>query len=233
MKLSDLKKELEKYSDPIKRGAISQGYFKTGKGEYGEGDVFIGVRVPDMRLVAHKFLDLSLPDIEKLLKSKIHEHRFTALEILVEKFKRGDDKLQKQIYNFYLEHTKWINNWDLVDTSARHIVGGFLFSKNRKPIYKLAKSKNLWEKRIAIISTHYFIFRQQFDDTFKIAELLLGDSHDLIHKAVGWMLREVGNKDKRALVRFLNTHAESMPRTTLRYAIERFEQSERKAYLLK
>jgi 3-methyladenine DNA glycosylase AlkD len=214
------------------------GYFKTGEGEYGHGDVFLGITVPEQRKIAKKYADeISLKKIEELLHTNIHEYRFTALEILVIKYEKSKDiRIKKQIVSFYLKNKKWINNWDLVDTSARYILGDWLLNKSDKDralLYKLAKSKNMWDRRIAIISTHQFIVNDKCKDTFKIAEMLLHDTHDLIHKAVGWMLREVGNRDHQALLSFLNKHYTKMPRTMLRYAIEKFEPSLRKKYFAK
>lgn len=230
MNASEVKKELRKLGSPAKAKS-SAWFFKTGKGEYGYGDKFLGVTVPEQRKVAKKFKSLELVEIKKLLQSKFHEHRFTALEILVMKYESGHGKEKEQIYKFYFRNTQYINNWDLVDTSARYIVGEYLLGKSKAVLYKLVKSKNLWERRIAIIATHHFISQGQFTDTFKISEILMSDAHDLIHKAVGWMLREVGKKDVKALEWFLKRHYKTMPRTMLRYAIERFAPSVRKKYL--
>lgn len=217
-----------------KRAISSKRYFKTGKGEYGEGDIFIGVTVPDSRIVALRYKDLSLASIKVLLSSKIHEERLVALFILVRRFEKGGGKEQKTIFDFYLNNTKYINNWDLVDTSAHKIVGAYLF-QNKKLITilsSLSKSKNLWEKRIAILSTFYYIGKGKSTEAFKIAELLLSDKHDLIHKAIGWMLREVGkNCSQKEEEEFLKTHISELPRTTLRYAIERFPEKLRQEYL--
>jgi 3-methyladenine DNA glycosylase AlkD len=228
--LTDIKSEISKLADS-KKAILLQKYFKTGKGEYAQGDIFIGLTVPQSRLIAKKYSDLSLEDIEILLHSKIHEERLIALLIMIFKFKRADDNIKKQIYNLYLSNTKCINNWDLVDLSSRDIVGAYLFDKPRDQLYKLAKSDNLWERRISIISTFYFIARKEYKESIKIANILLNDSHDLIHKAVGWTLREVGKKDKDELIRFLKEHYKVMPRTMLRYAIEKFPLQKRKAYL--
>lgn len=214
------------------KATSSAWFFKTGRGQYGHGDVFIGVTVPEQRKVAIAFRELSLDEVTKLLKSKIHEHRLTALMILVEQYKKGDETARAKITKRYLSHTKHINNWDLVDASAPHIIGQYLLDKNRRVLYKLAKSKNLWERRIAIVATLAFIRHGESDDTFAIAELLLSDTHDLIRKATGWMLREVGKHVSRpALVKFINLHKADMPRTTLRYAIEHFPPETRKAFL--
>lgn len=228
--LNELKKELRKAGNP-KQAKLLQRFFKTGKGEYGEGDIFLGIKVPVQRQIARKYLGLSLPKIQELMKSKIHEHRLVGLLILVNKFKTSNEQEKANIFNFYLKNTKNINNWDLVDLSAPNIVGEFLDNKPKKILYKLAESKNLWEKRISIIATFSFISRNQFDDTLRISRILLNDTHDLIHKAVGWMLREVGKRDQEALEAFLKTHYKKMPRTMIRYSIERFPESQRKAYL--
>lgn len=233
MSVHAIRKELGKLGDPEQAKNL-QRFFKTGKGEYGEGDVFLGIKVGPQRSVARKYSEtLSISDAEKLLKSKIHEHRLVALLVLIEKYKKADEKGKKEIYEFYLKNTNRINNWDLVDLSAANIVGDYLIDKNKDVLYKLAKSENLWERRIAIISTHAFIMENMFDDTLKLSELLLDDKHDLIHKAVGWMLREVGKRDQRAEERFLKKHCRKMPRTMLRYAIERFPERKRKSYMKK
>jgi 3-methyladenine DNA glycosylase AlkD len=229
MTLEEIKKDIKALADPV-RARHSQRFFKTGKGQYGYGDIFLGLAVPQSRIVAKKYKDIDLSTIGKLLHSKIHEERTIALAILCDQFKR-DFIPQDRIYKFYLSNTKWINNWDLVDISASRIVGTYLLDRDRKILYKLAKSKDLWEKRIAIISTLAFIANNDFTDTLAISELLLKDKHDLIHKAVGWMLREVGKRDIKALTEFLDKNVSQMPRTTLRYAIERFPEPERLAYL--
>lgn len=201
-------------------------YFKTGKGEYAEGDEFIGITVPVSRAIAKKYRDLPLAEIEKLLHSNIHEYRLTALIILTGK------KLSKEIVDLYLRNTTYINNWDLVDLSSHEILGTFLLDKPRTILYKLAKSKNIWERRIAVISTFAFLRKNDISDSLALAEILLHDTHDLMHKAVGWMLREVGKRDEKALVGFLANHYKTMPRTMLRYAIEKFDKNKRLAYLL-
>ena len=228
--LSNLRRELESASDE-KRAKNLVWFFKTGKGEYGEGDQFCGITVPVLRKIASRYRDLRLADIKKLLGSDIHEHRLAALMILVAQYKRADAPAREKIFNFYLANTSYINNWDLVDASARDIAGEHLASRSRKTLYALAKSGDLWERRIAIIATHAFIRRGDLTDAFKISELLLGDKHDLIHKAVGWMLREAGKQSEPRLVRFLKTHYSAMPRTTLRYAIERMPEHVRKRQL--
>lgn len=222
-------KELEVLKDK-KTAEILQRFFKTGKGEYGEGDVFLGIRVPVQRQVAKRHASLRMTDIQKLLESKVHEHRMVALLILLEKYK-SEDKSRGAIFRFYLNNAKRVNNWDLVDLSCPGIVGDYLSDKPRKVLYKLASSANLWERRISIVSTYAFIRKGDYKDTLNISEMLLGDGHDLIHKAVGWMLREVGKKDAKVLKAFLDRHCRKMPRTMLRYAIERLPESERKRYL--
>jgi len=228
MSLDDLKLDLRKESDSEK-AKILQRFFKTGKGEYGEEDIFLGITVPKQRQIAIKYESLALKDIQLLLKSKIHEERLTALLILVNNYKKSENK--SEIYDFYLKNTKNINSWDLVDLSAQVIIGTYLEDKDRSILYKLAKSSNLWERRIAIISTFHFIKNNDFSDALKIAEILLNDKHDLIHKAVGWMLREIGKRDISVLENFLKKNYHSMPRTMLRYAIEKFPEKKRKMYL--
>jgi len=238
MLLKNLKADLEQAGNPQK-AKIHQRFFKTGKGEYGEGDIFLGIIVPVQRQIAKKYLDLELSDLQILLDSKIHEYRLVALLILIGKYRQTtrlrtkDNEAsarQEEIVNFYLKNTKNINNWDLVDLSCRDILGAYLSDKKRDILYKLARSKNLWEKRIAMISTWWFIREKQFGDTIKIAEILLKDKHDLIHKAVGWMLREVGKKDQKVLEKFLDKYSKIMPRTALRYAIERMEKEKKNKY---
>jgi len=231
-KLGDLKKDLRKIADPVK-AKLLQGFFKTGKGEYGEGDIFLGVTVPLSRKIAIKFRDLSFAEITKLLQSRIHEERLIALLILVDNFNTANEISQKKIYDFYLQSTKYINNWDLVDLSSHEIVGGYLVNKDVSILKKLAKSKNLWEKRIACISTFEFIRNNRLDVSLELAEMLLQDKHDLIHKAVGWMLREIGKRDLKTEIEFLDKHYKKMPRTMLRYAIEKFPEKVRVAYLKK
>lgn len=233
MKYFDVQKELRKHAS-LARKKASMWYFKTGVGDYGYGDKFIGVSIPDIRIVSKKFVLLSLPEIKKLLSSKIHEERMTALIILSYQFKKADKQMKKKIYDFYLKNTKYINNWDLVDVTVNRIVGAYLWeykNVNRKILYKLAYSKNMWERRIAIIATSYFIYQNDFTDTLKIARILLNDKEDLLHKAVGWMLREVGKRSQEIEETFLKKHYRTMSRTTLRYAIEKFGEAKRKAYL--
>ncbi len=230
MGLAELRSELKKEAD--KEQAINlQRFFKTGKGEYGEGDIFYGIKVPVQRRIAKNNKEISLEDIRELLDSPIHEERLTALFILVEQYAKGDDKTKEDIFQLYLKNTKKINNWDLVDLSAPKIVGAHLYSRNKDILFKLAESSNLWDRRIAILSTMFFIRNHHFETTFKIAEMLLTDKHDLIHKGVGWMLREAGNKDLQEEEKFLKKYYKLMPRTMLRYAIEKFPEEKRKAYL--
>jgi 3-methyladenine DNA glycosylase AlkD len=233
MTVSEVKRELKKHAS-LKRKKSNQWFFKTKPGEYGHGDVFIGVSMPDVRRVAKQFTALTLPELQKLIASKIHEERMAALVILSYKFKKAAQPTKKQLYDFYLKNTKYINNWDLVDTVANLIVGAYLWenpNENRKILYKLVASKNMWERRIAIIATSYFIYQDDFKDTLKLSEILLNDQEELIHKAVGWMLREVGKRDQKVEEQFLKKHYKKMPRTMLRYAIERLPEQKRQAYL--
>ena len=211
--------------------AILSRFFKTGPGQYGEGDVFIGIKVPTLRKFAKEFASLSLIDIECILQSEIHEARLVALLLLMTRAAKADAKNRKLIFDLYLANTKRINNWDLVDISAPQIVGAYLADKSRKPLYKLARSSSLWERRISILSTFHFIRQNDFGDTLSIAEILLHDDEDLIHKAVGWMLREVGKRELDVEEAFLQKHYHLMPRTMLRYAIEKFPERKRLAYL--
>jgi 3-methyladenine DNA glycosylase AlkD len=213
------------------RAEVSQRFFKTAPGQYGEGDIFLGLSVPQMRILAKEYRALSDEETVDLLQSAFHDERAIALFILVQAFAKADETRQKQIYELYLQQTKFINNWDLVDASAAQIVGGFLMNKSRKPLYILANSQSLWERRIAIIATFHFIRRNEFTDTLKIAKILLTDKEDLIHKAVGWMLREVGKRNLDVEETFLIEHYEKMPRTMLRYAIEKFPEDRRQMYL--
>lgn len=230
MSLLKIREELKSFSDP-RKARVLQGFFKTGFGQYGYGDIFWGVAVPDTRRVAKKYLDIGFSDIAGLLHSKIHEQRLLALIILVLRFSKADEITRREIYGFYLKNVRYVNNWDLVDSSAKYIVGAYVFAKDNDVLLRLAKSKSLWERRIAIIATFYFIENGRYDETFLIAGILLDDKHDLIHKAVGWMLREVGKRNQAAEEDFLRKHCRVMPRTMLRYAIERFEPRLRKFYL--
>lgn len=230
MSLFEIRKEISKQKNPTQAVNL-QRFFKTEKGEYGEGDVFYGIKVPVQRTIAKQYKDLSLDDIKILILSEVHEERLIAAFILVDQYKRGDEKKKKAVFDFYLKNRKGINNWDLVDLSAPKIVGAYLIDKEKDLLYKFACSKDLWEKRISIISTQAFIREHFFEDTLKIAEILLHEKHDLIHKAVGWMLREIGNRDMETEEEFLKMHYKTMPRTMLRYAIEKFPEEKRKNYL--
>lgn len=221
--------QIEKYANPV-RAAHAQRFFKTGKGEYGEGDVFIGLSTPELRTIAKENLTATFEEIKELLYSPIHEFRSVALFILTYQYEKNWVN-RDALVDFYLRHRKQVNNWDLVDNSAYKILGHYLQDKDRSVLYKLAKEDNLWAQRIAIITTLAFIKKKDFKDTLNLIELLLKHPHDLMHKANGWMLREIGKKDEVVLCDFLDKHLENMPRTTLRYAIERFEESKRKAYL--
>jgi 3-methyladenine DNA glycosylase AlkD len=229
-KAATIQTELKRLGDS-QIARFSQRFFKTGPGEYGAGDVFRGIRVPVLKRVAKEHRDLSSPETMKLLRSQYHEDRLVALLILNYQFIRGDDVTRKGIYQSYLKSTRFINSWDLVDASAPQIVGAFLWDKDRNELYELARSGNLWKRRIAILATFHFIKRGETHDTLKIASILVSDSEDLIHKAVGWMLREVGKRDLEAEEKFLQKHYRRMPRTMLRYAIERFSEPKRRQYL--
>ncbi|MCG3148690.1 MAG: hypothetical protein PCFJNLEI_02135 [Verrucomicrobiae bacterium] len=228
MALNELRRDMRHAANPT-RAVVSQRFFKTGPGEYAEGDRFLGLTVPQIRSFVKQYRELSFRDTCRLLRSPIHEERLLALLLLVEANRRGDATQRRQIYRCYLANTRYINNWDLVDSSAEHIVG----SQSGAPLSKLARSASLWERRIAIIATFHFIKRGEFAPTLRIARQLLGDEHDLIHKAVGWMLREVGKRDLPALEGFLQEHHRRMPRTMLRYAIERLPERRRQWYLLR
>lgn len=254
MSLNNLKKEVSSLGTP-ERALVSARFFKTGKGEYGEGDVFVGLTVPQSRKIAVNYKDLSLEDIKKLLQSKIHEERLIALLILVHNFQKGDEKARKKIYDYYLTHTQYINNWDLVDLSADKIVGEYLYSyviasdseaisvnkgiaasstPRNDVLVELAHSENLWERRIAMVATYAFIKNSISKPTLEIAEILLSDKNDLIQKAVGWMLREVGKRCSESIEeKFLQKYYQKMGRTALRYAIEHFSKKKRKAYMKK
>ncbi len=214
------------------RARVSRTYFKTGKGEYGEGDVFLGMHAPQMRKLAREYMALTMEDLERLLASQVHEERAIALLILVNRFRKADAAERKRIYSFYMKHTAAVNNWDLVDCSAPYIVGPYLKGAGTGVLTRLARSRNLWERRIAILATYHFIRQGRPEETLRIAQLLLGDGHDLIHKAVGWMLREVGKRCSEDVeAAFLEKHCRTMPRTMLRYAVERFP-APRRAYFL-
>lgn len=230
MKAKQLRESLSTLSDPV-IAKHSQRFFKTAKGEYGEGDRFLGVRVPVLRQHARRYRNLALKPLLQLLRSPYHEERLCALLIMVLKYARGAEEERERLFQIYLGNTDCINNWDLVDSSAHHIVGVHLENRDRRILYSLAGSQSLWERRIAIISTLHFIRNREYDETLAIAHRLLDDSHDLIHKAVGWMLREVGNRDLPVEQAYLDKHYRQMPRTMLRYAIEKFPEKRRKAYL--
>jgi len=228
--LVTLRKELYALADPADAIHL-QRFFKTAPGEYGAGDKFLGLRVPALRKLVRDYRQLADSNAVEMLASSWHEERLLGLMLLVDGYRRGDDSQRKRIHRAYLEHTRYINNWDLVDASAEHIVGSHLDSRKIELLERLARSGNIWERRIAIVSTFHFTKRDEFGPTLKIARLLVRDSHDLIHKAVGWMLREVGKRDRRTLDTFLKRHYRKMPRTMLRYAIERHPERARKQYL--
>ncbi len=230
MTIQDIQKKLKKLGNE-KHAAISRKFFKTGPGEYGEGDVFIGIRVPILRKLAKEHSDLTVAEIAILLRSRIHEERLLALLLLVGAFSKGDEPVRKSIYEIYLKNTGFVNNWDLVDSSAEHIVGAYLMDKNKAVLHRLAASEDLWERRISIMSTFHFIKRHEFSETFKISKMLLFDRQDLIHKATGWMLREIGKRHLPTEETFLKKHYKKMPRTMLRYAIEKFPEQKRQRYL--
>jgi len=232
--LNGLISELSSVANPEQAKNLSR-FFKTGKGEYGEGDIFIGIKVPVQRNIAKKYSELSLADLQKLLDSKIHEHRLVALIILMNKYKKAKKNLleKRRIFEFYLKNTSRINNWDLVDLSAPTIIGDFLQREGTTLLREFAKSENIWERRIAVISTMAFIKKRNLGEALAISEILLHDEHNLIHKAVGWTLREVGKKNKNVLEIFLSSRYKEMPRTMLRYAIEKFPEEERKKWMQK
>ncbi|MEM0465944.1 MAG: DNA alkylation repair protein [Candidatus Pacearchaeota archaeon] len=230
MKIKELEKKILENKNLEKAKLLSR-FFKTNKGEYGEGDFFLGITVPVQKKIVKEFKELDLNSLQELLNSKFHEKRSISLLILIEQFKKADDNKKKEIYEFYLKNSKKINNWDLVDLTAPNIIGKYLLDKPRDILYKLAESENLWERRIAILSTFSFIRQNDFNDCLNISKILLNDSHDLIHKAVGWMLREIGKRDRRILENFLIYNYKKMPRTMLRYAIEKFPELKRKKFL--
>ena len=230
MPVKEIKEKLQKLGNK-KRAAQSRRYFKTAPGEYGEGDMFVGIRVPELRKLSRAYRDIPLEATEILLNSPIHEERVLALLILVLKYAGSDAGEQKRIYTLYLKNTRFVNNWDLVDASAHYIVGPFLMDKSKKPLYRLATSKSIWERRIAIMSTFHYIRQNIYSETLKIADTLISDKEDLIHKAVGWMLREIGKRDLQTEEEFLRPRYKAMPRTMLRYAIERFPAAKRQRYL--
>jgi 3-methyladenine DNA glycosylase AlkD len=233
MTAKSVQTQLKKFAKSKRAKNLSR-FFKTGKGEYGEGDKFIGVVVPQIREIAKTNQEIPLTQINKLISSKIHEYRLTALLILTYKYTKANEVLKKQIVEFYLKNINFINNWDLVDLSSPKILGNYFFNNPGKDIlFKLANSKNLWERRIAVLSTFEFIKNNSFQDSIKISEILLNDKQDLIHKAVGWMLREIGKRNLKTEKEFLLKHHKQMPRTMLRYAIEKFDQKDRDFYLKK
>jgi 3-methyladenine DNA glycosylase AlkD len=246
MVINNVTKDLQRLSNPEKAKLFGR-YFKTGKGEYGEGDKFLGIMTGPVQELARKYQDLSFSDLQKLLKGVYHEERTLAVMILVGQFKRGGKEQKEKVFQFYLKNSKRINNWDLVDISAPKIVGEYLGTmangewlmvneekiRGREILYKLARSENLWERRIAMMATFAFIRENDFTDTLKISEILLNDKQDLIHKACGWLLREIGKRDLETEEKFLKKHLKNMPRTMLRYAIEKFPENKRQEYLRK
>ncbi|MBO6523565.1 MAG: DNA alkylation repair protein [Balneolaceae bacterium] len=225
-------RELQEYANPEKRDHFAR-FFKNNPGEYGEGDKFLGIAVPNQRKVAKKYNEMPLSEVEKLLRSKFHECRLTAVMLLVYRIEKKDQDVVDEVAEFYLKNIEYVNNWDIVDSSCRFILARFLEKRERDLLYDLAKSDNLWERRIAIITCYYFIKNDDFEDALAISKLLLYDGHDLIHKAVGWMLREIGGQDQLTEEAFLlqEDHYKKMPRTMLRYAIEKFDEPLRKKYL--
>jgi 3-methyladenine DNA glycosylase AlkD len=230
MSIEEVRKKLRDLADEDKARVLRR-FFKTGPGEYGEGDIFLGLTVPQLRKLAREWRNTPDPELRDLISSPVHEERMLALFLLMREYGKGDRQRKKDIYTFYLSHARFVNNWDLVDLSAPHIVGDFLLNRSRKPLYRLARSESLWERRIAVLATFTFIRQGQFSDTLKIAEILLSDPEDLIRKAVGWMLREVGKRDIDVEEKFLKARYKEMPRTMLRYAIEKFAPPKRKLYL--
>lgn len=231
MKSRDVKRVLRQVASPAK-AEVSRRFFKTGPGEYGEGDRFLGVIVPQIRKLARDFEDLPLGEVKLLLKSPWHEERLAALFILILQYRKGDERIKGSIFRLYCQSTRYINNWDLIDSSAEHIIGPHLQEGSRALLHRWSKSKSLWERRISILSTFHYIKQWEFKETLKLAKTLLHDEQDLIHKAVGWMLREIGKRDRKVEEKFLRRHCQEMPRTMLRYAIEHFSHAERAWYLL-
>lgn len=230
MGIKQIRASLREHADEAQAKNL-QWFFKTGPGEYGEGDKFLGLKVPVIRKIANANTDLTFTDLQKLLNSKYHEERLAALLILVKKFPKSSEEDKEKIYRFYLDNLPNINNWDLIDLSAPHITGEYLLTRDKKILFKLAGSGNLWKKRVAVLTTFRFIKEMKFETSLKICLILLHDEHDLIHKAVGWMLREIGKRDIVIEEKFLKTHYKTMPRTMLRYAIEKFPERKRQAYL--
>jgi 3-methyladenine DNA glycosylase AlkD len=229
-RLDELRAEVQSSANPDDAVHL-QRFFKTGPGEYGQGDRFLGIRIPVLRGMARRYRGLPGEDLLALLRSEWHEERMLALLLMVQEYAKAPAERREEIYHDYLGHTAWVNNWDLVDGSAAQIVGAHLADRDRKPLVALAESESVWERRIAIIATLHFIRRGEFGPTLELAGRLLADRHDLIHKAVGWMLREVGERDRTAEEAFLQRHQASMPRTMLRYAIEKLPEPRRKWYL--
>ncbi|MFA6014007.1 MAG: DNA alkylation repair protein [Gallionellaceae bacterium] len=230
MRIKTIQSHLRGLSNPVTAVAL-QRYFKTAPGEYGAGDIFLGIKVPVLRAQLKTFRATELTIIADLLSSSYHEERLFALMLLLDSYQRGNEVEKQQIYELYLANTVHINNWDLVDSSAPRIVGHYLVNKPRDILYQLSASTSLWERRIAILATFYFVGQKDFSDSFKLAKILLQDPHDLIHKALGWMLREIGKRDLAEEEKFLQQHYAHMPRTMLRYAIERFSETRRQSYL--
>lgn len=230
MSIKKIRSEMAKVKDP-ERAEIHQRFFKTGPGEYGEGDIFMGIKVPELRRLAKQFKETSIKDSLVLLQSPIHEERLLALFIFIHIYRKGDSGIKEEVYDLYLANTAFINNWDLVDSSAEHIVGTYLMDRDKGILQKLLKSESLWERRISIMATFHLIKKNNFSSTIDIAEKLLSDKEDLIHKAVGWMLREIGKRDMAVEETFLKKHYKKMPRTMLRYAIEKFPEPRRQEYL--
>jgi 3-methyladenine DNA glycosylase AlkD len=231
MHFEELIKDLKQFSDE-KQAKILSRFFKTGKGEYGEGDIFLGIKVPDIRKVAKKYVKIELNEIQKTLDNKHHEVRLCGALILTYKYeKTKTEEEKKDIYEFYMKNYNAINNWDLVDLTAPKISGPYLFDKDKKILHEWVESKNLWKRRIAVLSTFYFIRQNDFSDCLIFCQKLLGDKHDLMHKACGWMLREIGKRDEKVLTEFLDKYVKKMPRTMLRYSIERLEEKKRLYYL--
>lgn len=230
MKATDIQKIIRALADP-ERSEHSQRFFKTGPGEYGEGDQFLGIRVPVLREHAARFRDTTIEQIFKLLRSVYHEERLLALLMLVQRFGKAEPKEQKTIFQKYMANLKYVNSWDLVDSSAHQIVGGFLFSRDRAPLYTLARSSSLWARRVAIVATYHFIKKGDYRDVLALSKILINDKEPLIHKAVGWMLREAGNRNRETQTSFLRKYYIDMPRTMLRYAIEKYPEKERQRFL--
>ncbi len=222
--------EIRALADPEQAKNL-QRFFKTGPGEYGEGDRFLGLRVPQIRALVKQLGIVPITTIKSLIKSPWHEERMLALLLMVHRYNKSDDEAREVLYHLYLDSTAYINNWDLIDVTARHIVGAWLYNRSRKPLFILAESNSLWERRISILSAFHFIAKNDFGDALKLAKILLNDDHDLMHKAVGWMLREIGKRDRKREEEFLLKHYRKMPRTMLRYAIEHFPEKRRKVYL--